>query len=49
MKTLKLVSDLTGVSLHDLTDKHYLELEGHSEVNNFKIFLTQFIYKHCFY
>jgi len=36
MKLLKLVSDLSGVSLEHLTDKHYLELEGHSEVFCFK-------------
>lgn len=32
MKTLQLVSELTGVSLEQLTDKHYLDLEGYSEV-----------------
>ena len=33
MKILKLVSDLSGISLEQLTDKHYLDLEGHSEVS----------------
>lgn len=32
MKILRLVSDLSGASLEELTDQHYLELEGHSEV-----------------
>lgn len=38
MKILKLVSDLSQVSLEQLTDQHYLELEGHSEVFIFFLF-----------